>query len=208
MKWSGETGVSEISTLEEGMEVVGNLKDKLDHSMPRPLYDHNDQVVLEAERDIRAKLGDRPFDFEALLAVSNIYRAANAVRNRMEREILGPAGLTWGGFTILFVLWVWGDRETGQLAEDCGLAKGTLSGMLTTLEKTGLVERSRHSEDGRRVVVALRPEGRDAIESVFPEFNRYEAKFTAELDDDERRELARLLRRVTSTADEVPLISE
>ena len=87
-----------------------------------------------------------------MLAVSNIYRAANAVRNRMEREVLAPAGLSWGGSTILFVLWVWGERETGQLAEDCGLAKGTLSGMLTTLEKSGLVERSRHSEDGRRVV--------------------------------------------------------
>jgi DNA-binding MarR family transcriptional regulator len=116
--------------------------------------------------------------------------------------------LSWGGFTILFVLWVWGDRETGQLAEDCGLAKGTLSGMLTTLEKTGLVERSRHLEDGRRVWVTLLDEGRQTIEAVFPEFNRYEAKFTADLDHDERRELARLLRRVTATADGVPLIAE
>ena len=176
--------------------------------MPRPLHDQDDHVVLAAERDIRARLGDRPFDFEALLAVSNIYRAANAVRNRMERDVLAPAGLTWGGFTILFVLWVWGDRETGQLAEDCGLAKGTLSGMLTTLEKGGLVERSRHAGDGRRVMVTLDDPGRDAIESVFPEFNRYEAKFTADLDDDERRELARLLRRVTATADGVALVTE
>jgi len=176
--------------------------------MPRPLYDHNDHVILEAERDIRRRLGDRPLDFEALLAVSNIYRAANAVRNRMERDVLSPAGLTWGGFTILFVLWIWGDRETGQLAEDCGLAKGTLSGMLTTLEKTNLVERSRHSEDGRRVLVTLRETGKETIESVFPEFNRYEAKFTADLDDDERLELARLLRRITASADGVPLVAE
>lgn len=176
--------------------------------MPRPLYDHQDHVVLEAERDIRARLGDRPFDFEALLAVSNIYRAANAVRNRMERDVLGPVGLSWGGFTILFVLWVWGDRETGQLAEDCGLAKGTLSGMLTTLEKTGLVARSRHPDDGRRVQVTLLTGGGDLIEEVFPEFNRHEAKFTADLDPEERRELAGLLRRVTATADEVPLIPE
>jgi len=176
--------------------------------MPRPLYDHNDHVVLEAERDIRARLGDRSFDFEALLAVSNIYRAANAVRNRMEREVLTPVGLTWGGFTILFVLWVWGDRETAQLADDCGLAKGTLSGMLTTLEKTGLVDRSRHPADGRRVRVTLSDSGRDTIEAVFPEFNRYEAKFTAGLDDGERRELARLLRLVTATADGVPLVAE
>ena len=176
--------------------------------MPRPLHDHDDDVVLEAEREIRSRLGDRALDFEAMLAVSNIYRAANAVRNRMEREVLAPANLSWGGFTILFVLWVWGERETGQLAEDCGLAKGTLSGMLTTLEKSGLVERSRHTEDGRRVVVRLLEGGLDTIESVFPEFNRYEAKFIADLDHEERRELARLLRRVTATADGARLIAE
>jgi DNA-binding MarR family transcriptional regulator len=176
--------------------------------MPSPLHDHDDDVILEAERDIRARLGDHSLDFDALLAVSNIYRAATAVRNRMEREVLASAGLSWGGFTILFVLWVWGDRETGQLADDCGLAKGTLSGMLRTLEKRGLVARSRHPDDGRRVLVTLLDPGREMIEDVFPEFNRQESKFTSDLDDEERRQLARLLRRVTATADGVPLIPE
>lgn len=176
--------------------------------MPRPLSNQNADVVLEAERDIRARLGDRSFDFEALLAVSNIYRAANAVRNRMERELLAPAGLSWGGFTILFVLWVWGDRETGELAEDCGLAKGTLSGMLATLEKVGLVNRDRHPDDGRKVMVSLEDEGVEMMESLFPTFNEYEAKFTDALTTDERRELSRLLRVVTATADDVPLVSE
>ncbi len=175
--------------------------------MPRPLHDSDAEVVLEAERDIRSRLGARRLDFESMLAISNIYRAANAVRNRMEREVLGPSGLTWGGFTILFVLWVWGDRETGQLAEECGLAKGTLTGMLQTLEKGGLVARSRHETDGRRVVVTLDGPGRDKIESVFPEFNRYEAKFTSDLSAEERLELARLLRKVTATADGVQLVS-
>ena len=175
--------------------------------MPGPLRDRDPEVVLEAERDIRARLGDRPLDFEAMLAVSNIYRAANTVRNRMEREVLAPEGLSWGGFTILFVLWVWGESETAQLAEDCGLAKGTLSGMLGTLEKGGLVERKRHPEDGRRVTVHLLDPGLDLIETVFPQFNRYEAKFTAALDPEERLELARLLRQVTATADGVPLVA-
>ncbi len=176
--------------------------------MPRPLTDHDPGVVLEAERDIRVRLGDRPLDFDALLAVSNIYRAANAVRNRMEREILTPAGLSWGGFTILFVLWVWGDRETGELADDCGLAKGTLSGMLRTLERVSLVSRSRHPDDGRKVMVHLETSGLETIEAVFPRFNEFEAKFTARLDSDERLELARLLRLVTATADELPLVTE
>ena len=176
--------------------------------MPGPLTDHDPGVILEAERDIRERLGDRPLDFDALLAVSNIYRAANAVRNRMEREILTPAGLSWGGFTILFVLWVWGDRETGELADECGLAKGTLTGMLQTLERGRAVSRSRHPGDGRRVMVHLEPAGLDTIESLFPRFNEYEAKFTERLDADERHELARLLRVVTATANDVSLISD
>jgi MarR family transcriptional regulator, organic hydroperoxide resistance regulator len=175
--------------------------------MPRPLSHNDPDVVLEAERDIRTALGDQSLDFEALLAVSNIYRAATAVRNRMEKEVLGPAGLTWGGFTILFVLWIWGDRETGQLAEDCGLAKGTLSGMVATLERIGLVDRGRHPEDGRKVIVELRSEGRRLIEAIFPEFNRFETRFTSRLGPEERRELARLLRIVTATADDLPLVA-
>lgn len=174
--------------------------------MPRPLFDHDPEVVLEAERDIRARLGDHEFDFDALLAVSNIYRAANAVRNRMEREVLSPAGLTWGGFTILFVLWVWGDRETGELADECGVAKGTLSGMVATLERSGLVSRSRHPVDGRKVIVHLEDAGEEQMEELFPVFNAHEAIFTESLRPDERRELARLLRLVTATADEKPLV--
>ena len=176
--------------------------------MPGGLTDHDPGVVLEAERDIREKLGDRDFDFDALLAVSNIYRAANAVRARMEREILSGAGLSWGGFTILFVLWVWGDKETGELADDCGLAKGTLTGMLQTLEKTRLVSRSRHPGDGRKVMVRLEPPGHHLIERVFPKFNDYEARFTSSLDEDERRELARLLRQVTATANGDQLVTD
>lgn len=171
-------------------------------TMPNPLNAQDPDSLLEAELDIRTTLGDRPLDFESLLAISNIYRAAAAVRNRIEKEVLGPVGLSWGGFTILFVLWVWGDRETAVLAEETSLAKGTLSGMLTTLEKSGHVSRSRHETDGRRVVVHLEERGRVLIELVFPIFNEYESKFTANLDDVERSELARLLRIVTSTARE------
>ena len=63
--------------------------------MPRPLHDHDDDVVLEAERDIRSRLGDRALDFEAMLAVSNIYRAANAVRWRSWPFPVVRLALTW-----------------------------------------------------------------------------------------------------------------
>lgn len=157
--------------------------------------------LLRAERDIRDRLGDRPLDFVSLQAISNIYRAAAAVRRRAEQGVLAEHDLSWGGFTILWVLWVWGDMETADLASECDLAKGTLTGMVSTLEKQGLVDRSRVPADRRRVTVSLTGDGLRTIEDLFPRFNRFEGSMTAGLDDAEKNQLARLLRAVINNAD-------
>ena len=159
-----------------------------------------DDQLLDAEQDIQARLGTQPLDFDSLLAISNIYRAAAAVRRRAEREVLADSRLSWGGFTILWVLWVWGEMETAQLAAECDLAKGTLSGMVSTLEKQGLVERERIPADRRRVTVSLTADGTALIEDLFPRFNAYEGEMSAGLTVAEKRELARLLRAVTRNA--------
>ncbi len=163
---------------------------------------HDNDLRLDAERDVQARLGDHPLDFDSLDAVSNIYRAASGVRRRAERELLAEYRLSWGGFTILWVLWVWDEMETARLATECGLAKGTLTGMLTTLEKQGLVERTRIAEDKRRVLVALTEAGTATIDELYPRFNAYEGTMTEGLAPDEKRELARLLRVVITNADE------
>lgn len=156
--------------------------------------------MLAAERDVQARLGDRPLDFDANRAISNIYRAAAAVRRQAERNLLSEYGLSWGGFTILWVLWVWGEMETAQLANECDLAKGTLTGMLTTLEKRDLVERRRSESDGRRVLVSATDTGADVIDELFPRFNAVEVDLVDGLTADESRELARLLRIVITNA--------
>jgi len=157
--------------------------------------------LLRAEQDIRDRLDDHELDFVALQAISNIYRAASAVRRRAERDLLTDAGLSWGGFTILWVLWVWGEMETAQLATECDLAKGTLTGMVTTLEKQLLVERHRVTEDRRRVSVALTADGLALIEDLFPRFNSFERDMTDGLAHDQQLALAHLLRVVTKNAD-------
>ena len=156
--------------------------------------------LLEAEQDVQARLGDRPFDFASLSAISNIYRAAASVRRRAENSVLAEHGLSFGGFTILWVLWVWDEMETARLAEECNLAKGTLTGMLNTLEKQDLVERTRIESDKRRVLVSLTPRGTETIADVFPRFNAFEGAMSEGLTSDEKRELARLLRVVITNA--------
>lgn len=168
--------------------------------MPRPLGSERTEELTQAERDIRARIGDRDLDFASMAAVSNIFRSANAVRNRIEREVLGPRDLTWGGFTILFVLWIWGDQETGELARETGVAKGTLTGMIHTLRHRGLVDRIRHQTDGRKAIVRLTDLGLRTVEEVFPEFHASEVMATRQLTEEEQRELAGYLRRITRSA--------
>ena len=169
---------------------------------PDDVPDH--ERLLQEERDIRARLGDRPLDFVSMQAIANVYRAATAVRRTAERELLMEAGLSWGGFTILWVLWVWGEMETARLATECDLAKGTLTGMLNTLERQELVTRTRLQSDRRRVLVSLTPDGLAAIEELFPRFNGLEQKMTVGLTVGQKQELAALLRVVITNAQDGP----
>ena len=170
--------------------------------MPRRLAIGNAQDLVQAERDIRDRIGGQRLDFAAMAAVSNIYRAANAIRHHMEQRVLAEEDLSWAAFTVLFVLWIWGDQQTRHLAAEAGVTKGTLTGVLKTLEKRGLARRRGHNEDGRLVLVSLEDKGREVIERLFPAFNAGEALVSASLSEREKNQLATLLRKIIRTVED------
>jgi hypothetical protein len=53
--------------------------------------------VSQAEKHIQARPRGQPFDFTAMSAISNVYRAVTAVRNHMERTVLAEYDLRWAG---------------------------------------------------------------------------------------------------------------
>jgi MarR family transcriptional regulator, organic hydroperoxide resistance regulator len=169
--------------------------------MPRRLAAGSADDLVRAEREIRARIGEQHLDFAAMAAVSNIYRTANVVRNHMERKVLADEDLSWAAFTVLFVLWIWGDQQTRHLAEEAGVTKGTLTGVLKTLEKRGLARRRTHEDDGRLVLVSLEPKGLAVIERLFPAFNMGEAFVSAGLSEREKAQLATLLRKIIRQAE-------
>jgi MarR family transcriptional regulator, organic hydroperoxide resistance regulator len=173
--------------------------------MSRRLAAGSARDLVQAERDIRGRIGDRHLDFAAMAAVSNIYRAANVVRHYMERNVLAEEDLSWAAFTVLFVLWIWGDQQTRHLAAEAGVTKGTLTGVLKTLEKRGLARRRSHDADGRLVLVSLQPKGLDIIERLFPAFNTGETLVSATLTEREKNQLASLLRKIIRAAETPPL---
>ena len=169
--------------------------------MSRRLAADSATDLVRAERDIRDRIGGQPLDFAAMAAVSNIYRAANVTRNRLERQVLAHEDLSWAAFTVLFVLWIWGDQQTRHLADEAGVTKGTLTGVLKTLEKRGLTSRRGHDADGRLVLVSLEPKGAAMIERLFPAFNMGEASVSSGLTEQEKHQLAALLRKIIRSAE-------
>ena len=153
--------------------------------------------LTPAEADVERRVGElHDVDFAAMEAVANVFRVASAVRNHMEREVLGPDQLSWTGFTALFVLWVWGDQESRHLAEQCSVTKATLTGIVSTLESREFVTRRPNPDDGRMVIVALSPKGLATIRRLFPIFNQHEALVTKRLSEHDRRAMAHHLREV------------
>jgi DNA-binding MarR family transcriptional regulator len=166
----------------------------------RALSSTDAEDLLRAEQDVQARLRglgiDVDLDFPSMAAVANVFRVASAARSYLERTVLAPVGLSFTAFTVMWVLWVWGEMESRELAIDAGITKGTLTGVVGTLEGRGLVRRRRGDVDGRLVLVSPTPDGEALMTGLFARFNEGEARVVAALDAAEREQLAQLLRKV------------
>ena len=160
-------------------------------------------TLAETESAVADRLDGMVVDVDSMAAVQNIYRAANTIRNHLEQTVLAPHDLTWTGWVVLWVVWIWGDIETRHVAIEAGISKGTLTGVIGTLEKRDLLIRRVHPDDARRVLVALTPRGRSLMTTLFPIFNAAEAQVTAALGSREKKELATSLRAVVAQVDEL-----
>jgi DNA-binding MarR family transcriptional regulator len=158
--------------------------------------------TLEAtEQAVADRMNGMAVNMAAMTAVSNIYRAANAVRNHLERTVLAEHGLTWTGWVVLWVIWIWGDVESRHVAKEAGISKGTLTGVQNTLISKGLVDRSVHPQDARRVLLSLTDEGQHLMAELFPAFNAQEVLVTGDLGEDSVLQMARSLRSVVKRAE-------
>ena len=162
---------------------------------------------MRAERDVQKRLDELglavDLDFASMAVVANVFRVASAARSHLERTVLAGAGLSFSAFTVMWVLWIWGEMESRELAIDAGITKGTLTGVVGTLERRGLVGRRRDAADGRLVRVAATPGGDALMAGLFARFNEGETRIVSGLDADESGQLARLLRKVLRSVEEV-----
>ena len=156
------------------------------------------ETLAETEKAMSAHIGDLPLDFPAAAAVSSLYRAANAVRMHLTNTVLREHQLTWTGFVVLWVVWIWDGIETRRAAESAAISKATLTGVVKTLEARGLIARRVGEVDRRLVTLELTPSGLALMQELYPAFNAAEAEVVSGLSERSTEELTRSLRRIVT----------
>ena len=137
--------------------------------------------LVATEAAMRAHVESLGLDLEASTAVSSVYRAANAVRNHLTNTVLRPNDLTWTGWVVLWVVWIFDGLESRHAAESASISKGTLTGVVRTLEARGWMRRRVDEVDRRLLHLELTEAGVRLMERITPQFNAGEAQVIAGL---------------------------
>ena len=162
-------------------------------------------TLAETEKAMREHVEQLPLDMGAANALSSLYRAANAVRNRLTQTVLRPHDLTWTGFVVLWVVWIWDDVETRHTAEAAGISKATLTGVVKTLETRGWIERRSDDVDRRLVHLTLTPSGIALMQELYPQFNAVEAQIVSPLANRTLTEMTKGLRNIVTALEDEEL---
>ncbi len=103
---------------------------------------------------------------------------------------LSRYNLSPGRFTLLAIL---RGHENGlmpsELAQFVGVTQATISGLINSLEKAGLVERKSHQKDGRAFVIHLTQKGLDLTREIGPLYYSRLQTFWSQFSHNEKAEL-------------------
>jgi DNA-binding MarR family transcriptional regulator len=163
----------------------------------------SDEPLLDEERAVLARVAELDVDLAAMAVVANVWRAAQAARSELERRILRPHGISWGGFSLLFNLWVAGPEhpmEIRELAGAMSCSRPSVSSLCDTLQRAGLIVRREGAQDRRLVEVSLTQAGQRTIADLFRPFNAGERALVAGLTGEQQHQLAGLLRCLVRSA--------
>jgi MarR family 2-MHQ and catechol resistance regulon transcriptional repressor len=139
-----------------------------------------------------------PGDPLAHRALESLLRAESSVRRRLSAD-LEREGLSASGFSVLVVLTTAGGQlELRALRRRLRTSKANATEVVGTLEARGLVSRTRLLHDKRAAAVSLMPRGQEIVDRLFPEHTERVRLAFAVLDEEEKRRLADICRKLAA----------
>src|SRR6478609_4654111 len=129
---------------------------------------------------------------------------------------LSEHGISHGRFGVLMLLWrggqprpapnagdeecVAGPRTPAELADAAGVTRATMTGLIDTLERDGLVKREPDPNDRRMMSVVLTTKGEKFLHNFLPGHFKLISSLMATLTEAERKALVSLLVKVQQHA--------
>ncbi len=139
-----------------------------------------------------------PDDPLAHRALESLLHAEAYVRRRLAGD-LEREGLSASGFFVLVVLVsAGGELELRALRHRLQTSKANATELVDTLAARSLVRRSRILADRRAVLVELTAAGRASVDRCFPEHSERVRNAFAVLNEDEKRSLAVICRKLAA----------
>lgn len=133
----------------------------------------------------RVHTAESDVDELALRAGIGMARVSARLFADYEATVHRPLGLTWPGFRLLFCLWAAGPLQTRELGRLLATTAPTVSSVLNTLERRGLVSRERLPHDQRLVLARLTDTGRETVETAFRRQHQRERQWLDQLSRDQ-----------------------
>lgn len=113
---------------------------------------------------------------------------------------------TVAGFNVLTIVHGAGEPlPPSTIADRMIVTRPTMTGILGSLERRGLIRRLPHPEDRRMVLIDITPEGRARVERLLPELHRVEKDLMGCLTLPERRALLSTVAKLQAYVARQPL---
>ncbi len=157
-----------------------------------------DPIAFEEAARARLSRVSEDVDLEVMSMVFDMIRVVNRFLHDFDQHVYRPMGLSWAGFRVLFCLWVQPGSSSARLAVLSGVSRATVSSVLNTLERDGLVSRHRRSQDRRVVTVTLTGAGERVVREAFLRQHAREREWLSKLSGDRILETIEVLRDLLS----------
>lgn len=124
-----------------------------------------------------------------------MHRNLNAI-DRKTARLASEEKLTLGQFSVLEILSSKGDMPIGMVRDGILSSVGTISVIVKNLEERGLIERLPHATDRRVCILHITDEGNEKIKRIIPKNKEAIKEAFAVLDDNDKKELLRTLKKL------------
>ncbi|MHA3774273.1 MarR family winged helix-turn-helix transcriptional regulator [Verrucomicrobiota bacterium sgz303538] len=115
-----------------------------------------------------------------------------------EGRFLAQHHISQGRFTVLMLLHHCAAEKStpAELADEAGVTRATMTGLIDTLEKDGLVVRGADPSDRRTVRIQITPAGEALLAGILPDYFRCVSAMVKFLNASERKQLVGLLQKI------------